>query len=121
MGRKARGEKGLWLDARRMVKQMLSMKMIASRELSARPSAVWGGLSEAGAVVITRDGLPFGIITPTSPETLLEDMQEVVFARARRAVKSIRESAAKSGGDHLTMDEIDAEIKKARQSKRRKG
>lgn len=95
------------------------MKMIASRELSARPGAVWGGLASEGAVVITRDGLPLGIITPTSPETLLEDMQEIVFARARRSVKSLRESAAKSGTSRLSMDEIDAEIKKSRREKKR--
>ena len=95
--------------------------MIASRELSARPGAVWGGLASEGAVVITRDGLPLGIITPTSPETLLEDMQEIVFARARRAVKSLREVAAKSGTEGLSMDEIDGEIRKSRLSKKSRG
>jgi hypothetical protein len=95
------------------------MKMIASRELSARPAAVWGGLAREGAVVITRDGLPLGIITPTSPETLLEDMQEIVFAKARRSVRALRESAVKSGTDRLSMDEIDAEIKQLRREKKR--
>ncbi len=53
------------------------MKLIASRELSARPGAVWADLEVDGAVVITRDGLPVGIIPPTSPATLREDMQEI--------------------------------------------
>jgi hypothetical protein len=97
------------------------MKMVASRELSARPGAVWGGLSSEGAIVITRDGLPMGIITPTSPETLLEDMQEIVFAKARRAVKSLREAASKSGNDGLSMDEIDSEIRKSRRERKRRG
>jgi len=95
---------------------MLSMKMIASRELSARPGAVWGSLVKEGAVVITRDGCPLGIITPTSPETLLEDMQELVFSKARLAVRAIRRNSAKGGIERLSMDEVDAEIRMARKS-----
>jgi len=90
--------------------------MIASRELSARPGAVWGSLAKEGAVVITRDGCPLGIITPTSPETLLEDMQELVFSKARRAVSSIRRKSANGRLDRLSTDEIDAEIRMARKT-----
>jgi len=93
---------------------MFSMKMIPSRELSARPGAVWADLEAEGAVVITRDGQPMGIITPTSPDTLLEDMQEIVFAKARRAVTGLRQAAAGNGTDGLSMEEIDAEIRLAR-------
>lgn len=90
--------------------------MIASRELSARPGAVWSALAKEGAVVVTRDGLPMGIITPTSPETLLEDMQEIAFAKARHAVRAIREAAAASGTDEMSMDEIGSEISEARKA-----
>ncbi|MFZ4600241.1 MAG: hypothetical protein ACOYNN_16500 [Terrimicrobiaceae bacterium] len=98
------------------------MKMIASRELSARPGAVWADLETEGAVVVTRDGLPMGIITPTSPATLLEDMQEIVFSKARHAVAGLRQSAAAKGTDQMSMEEIDAEIRasrKARMSRKR--
>jgi len=95
------------------------MKMIASRELSSRPGAVWADLASQGAVVVTRDGLPLGIITPTSPETLLEDMQEIVFAKARRAVSSIREAAAANGTRDMGMAQIDAEIRRARKDRKR--
>jgi len=50
------------------------MKMIASRELSVRPGAVFSDFASDGAVIVTRDGTPMGLITPTSPETLIEDM-----------------------------------------------
>lgn len=95
------------------------MKMIASREFSARPAAVWSGLAENGAVVVTRDGTPIGIITPTSPETLLEDMQEIVFARARHAARALREAAVENGTAEMTMEQIDEEIRLARKSRKR--
>jgi hypothetical protein len=94
------------------------MKMIASRELSARPGAVWADLMVEGAVVVTRDGLPMGIITPTSPETLLEDMQEISFSKARHAVAGIRQSAAANGTDGMSSGEIDAEIQACRKERK---
>lgn len=93
--------------------------MIASRELSARPGAVWTDLAEEGAVVVTRDGVPMGIISPTSAETLLEDMQEIAFAKARHAVKAMREAAATGGANALSRDEIDVEIRNARKARKR--
>jgi hypothetical protein len=96
---------------------MLSMKMIASRELSARPGAVWADLEVEGAVVVTRDGMPMGIITPTSPATLLEDMQEIAFAKARHAVSDLRQSAAASGRDQMSLEEVNAEIRASRKSR----
>lgn len=93
------------------------MKMIASRELSARPGAVWAELQEEGAVVVTRDGLPMGIITPTSPATLLDDMQEIAFSKARHAVSGIRQAAAANGKDRMSMSDIDAEIRACRKER----
>ena len=59
-------------------------------------------------------------MVPTSDATLLEDVQELVFARARKAVRAIRAQAARSGTDALTGAEIDREIQAARRLRRRK-
>lgn len=96
------------------------MKMVPSRELSARPGAIWKEVAGAGAVVVTRDGVPMGIITPTSAETLLEDMREVLYAKARQAVKAMRESARETGRSELTMEEIDREVREVRKSRKEK-
>lgn len=106
------------LDPPPYVVQMLSMKMIASRELSARPGAVWADLVAEGAVVITRDGQPMGIITPTSSATLVEDMQEIAFAKARHAVAGLRQSASANGTDQMSLEEIDAEIRACRKERK---
>lgn len=84
--------------------------MIASREMAARPAAIWKALKDEGAVVVTKNGQPEGVFLATSAETWLEDVQDIVFARARRATQQLRRAAAQSGLDTMSMDEIDAEI-----------
>ncbi len=96
------------------------MKTIASRVLAARPGKVWEDLDREGAIVITKDGVPRSIMVPTSDATLLEDVQEIVFARARKAVRAIRAQAMRSGAAIVTDAEIDEEIKAARRSRRRR-
>ncbi len=88
--------------------------------LAARPGKVFEALEREGAVVITKDGLPRSIMVPTSDATLLEDVQELVFARARRAARAIRARALETGGQALTPPEIEAEIAAARRARRRR-
>jgi len=96
------------------------MKTIASRMLAARPGRVFEHLEREGAVVITKDGVPRSIMVPTSDATLLEDVRELVFARARRAVRSIRVRAAETGTDALTRSQIEQEVRAARRALRRR-
>lgn len=96
------------------------MKTIASRMLAARPGKVFEHLEREGAVVITKDGVPRSILVPTSDATLLEDVQELVFARARKAVSAIRARASETGRAGLTPSEIEREVKAARRAFGRK-
>jgi len=88
--------------------------------LAARPGRVFQHLERDGAVVITKDGVPRSIMVPTSDATLLEDVQELVFARARKAVRAIRVRATETGADALTPSEIEREIAAARRTLKRK-
>lgn len=81
------------------------------------PGKVWEDLDREGAVVITKDGLPRGIMIPTSDATLLEDLQELVFARARRAVREIRSHAREAGTEGPTGADVEQAIKKARRAR----
>ena len=96
------------------------MKTIASRMLAANPGRVWDDLDREGAVVITKDGVPRSIMVPTSDATFLEDVQELVFARARKAVRAIRAQAARAGTDALARADVEREIAAARRARRRK-
>jgi hypothetical protein len=75
------------------------------------------GVSSTSPGSISGDGLPRSIMVPTSDATLLEDMQELVFARARRAVREIRAQARAAGTDGLTSADIEQEIKEARRTR----
>lgn len=98
---------------------MLCMKTIASRLLAASPGKVWEDLDREGAIVITKDGVPRSIMVPTSDATLFEDVQELVFARARKAVRAIRVRAAEPGAAPTRAD-IELEIKAARRALKQK-
>lgn len=93
--------------------------MIASRQLAARPGAVWKELEKEGAIVITRDGHPCSIMLPTSDATMVEDIEELVFARARKAVSEIRRDASSKGTCDLSIQDIDDEIARARKERRK--
>ena len=96
------------------------MKTIASRTLAASPGQVWAALEREGALVVTKDGVPRSIMVPTSDATLLEDVQEIVFARARKAVREIRRHSAETGAADLTHVDIEREIKAARQARKQR-
>jgi len=96
------------------------MRIIPSRDLVASPAKVWKLLQTEGSVVITKDGRPRGILLPTSDVTLLDDLQDQIRARARRAVSEVRRQAARRGTDKLSSAEIDAEISAARKSRQQK-
>ncbi len=95
------------------------MKIIPSRDLVASPAKVWKLLKTEGSVVITKDGKPRGILLPTSDVTLVEDLQDQIRARARRAVSEIRRQAARRGTDKLSDREINAEIEATRRGRSR--
>ncbi len=93
--------------------------MIPSRDLVASPARVWKLLETEGTVVITKDGKPRGILLPTSDATLVQDLQEQIRARARRAVSTVRRISARRGMDKLSMEEIEGEIQAARRARRK--
>lgn len=100
---------------------MLRMKIIPSRQLAASPGKVWSLLEKEGALVISRDGIPCGILLPTSEATLLGDLRDQARRRAKNAVSAARRRARDAGIDALSTDVIDAEIAASRKKRQRKG
>ena len=92
--------------------------MISSRALAASPARLWDALEREGSLVITKDGKPRAILVLTSEETLLEDMQDQVRARAKRAVSAIRRHAARRGVANLSSADVDAQIAATRSARR---
>jgi len=90
------------------------MKMIATRELAANSGRVMKELEKEGVLVITKDGKPRSILLTTSDVTLLDDLRDCLYARARRNLMKAQMAAVGSGAAGLSMDEIDEEIRATR-------
>lgn len=94
------------------------MKMIATRELAANSGRVMKELDQEGVLVITKDGKPRSILLTTSDETLMEDLRDCLYTRARRDLMKAQMAAKEAGSSDLSMDEIDAEIHAARTARK---
>lgn len=96
------------------------MKTIASRMLTVAPGKVWAELEREGVLVVTKGGVPRSIMIPTSDATLFEDIGEIMFARARRAVRAMRTQAHQSGAEVVTSADIEREIRAARRARKQR-
>jgi hypothetical protein len=94
------------------------MKMIATRELAANSGRVMRELDQEGVLVITKDGKPRSILLTTSDETLVEDLRDCLYTRARRDLMKAQMAAKEAGSSGLSADEIDAEIRAARTARK---
>jgi hypothetical protein len=86
--------------------------------LAASPGTVWEDIEKEFAILITKDGRPHSIIILTSVETRIEDVQEIIFAKARKAVREFRMRPADTGAAGLAGTDIDREIKVARRARK---
>ncbi len=94
------------------------MKMIATRELAANSGRVMKELEKEGMLVITKDGKPRSILLTTSDETLMEDLRDCLYSRARRDLMKTQMAAAESETSKFSMEEIDSEIRAARTARK---
>jgi antitoxin (DNA-binding transcriptional repressor) of toxin-antitoxin stability system len=95
------------------------MKFLTVRDLRGNSARVWRELPEEKEMVVTSNGRPVAILTAVDEGTVEESLAAWRRARATRAVADIQRQSVRRGTDGLAMDEIDAEIKKARQARRK--
>lgn len=95
------------------------MKTIASREFGKKPKSAWKTLKKEGAVIVTRNGQPEGLMLSTSPETCMDDFRTAILSRAKSATLQLRQSAIRNDVTSLTMADIDQEVHAIR-TKRKK-
>jgi hypothetical protein len=68
--------------------------------------------------VLIRKGKPCAILTQTSTMSLKPDLQALRAARFGRALDAVRRSAAETGADGLSEEDIAAVIREARAQRR---
>ena len=94
------------------------MQFVSVRELRNRSAAVWKALAEEKDLVVTSNGKPIALLSATSDDILEESLSVVRRARAQSAVAAMQQDSLRAGTDRLSMKEIDAEIRAARQERR---
>jgi antitoxin (DNA-binding transcriptional repressor) of toxin-antitoxin stability system len=96
----------------------MAMEFVSARDLRIQPGQVWQRLSKSGELIVTWNGKPIAVLSSVDEGTLEQTLAAFRRARAQLAVSRIRATAQASGADRLTLDEIDAEIRAARKTRR---
>ena len=94
------------------------MEFITVRDLRVRPGQVWDRLAQQQDIVVTSNGRPIALLTRISEDEVEETLIALRRARAQLAVSRMRAAAAQTGANQMTAEEIEAEIKKTRQTRR---
>ena len=90
------------------------MNFVSVRELRGKSAAVWDALATEGDLVVTSNGKPIAILSPTTGETLEASLRALRQARAQLAIAAMQARARDSGVDRMTLEQVNAEIAAAR-------
>ena len=96
------------------------MKTFTIRDFRTRPRAVRDALSKESKALLTVSGRPLAVLLPVTAETYDQTLDLVGRAQALQALSQIRQHAATTGLDKISMREIDAEIDAVRRETRRR-
>ena len=94
------------------------MEFVTVRDLRTRTAAIWKRLGKKNEIVITSNGKPIAILSPTSETTLEESLSALRTAKAIAAAESLQLRSAETGRDELSIEEINAEIDAVRKIRR---
>lgn len=95
------------------------MNFYTVRDLRTHPREIWEKLSEAHEVIITNNGKPNALMIEIDDESLEDVLSSVRQSVAMRAVNKLRLASIRSGRSEMTAEEIEAEISKVREEKRK--
>ena len=93
------------------------MQFISVRDLRGKSAQIWRRLKQMKELVITSNGKPIAILSPTSGESLEESLNAIRTARAIEAVEAIQTKSVKTGRDKMTLEEINREIDAVRRAR----
>jgi antitoxin (DNA-binding transcriptional repressor) of toxin-antitoxin stability system len=93
------------------------MQFISVRDLRGKSADIWKRLSKTKYMVITSNGKPIAILSPTSEDTLEETLSSLRTALAITAVEAMQMRSVESGRDKISLEEINAEVKAARKER----
>ena len=90
------------------------MKFLTIRELRSSTSQLSEMLSNDGKVVLTTNGKPAALIIKIDESSFEDVLMAIRAVQSRRAIRQLQEHAVQTGLNHMTLDDINAEIAAAR-------
>ena len=96
------------------------MRFLSVRDLRGKSGQVWRKLPREKEMVVTSNGCPIAMLAAVNAANLDESLAAWRRVRATRAIAAIQQDSVRKGTDRITLDEIDAEIRKARVARRKR-
>ena len=98
---------------------MGNMNFVSFRELRTSTGKINEMLADDGKIVVTNKGKPAAIVLKVSETDIEGTIALVNLVKLSKTISNIRLSALRNGKSEMTMEEIDAEIEKSRQERRK--
>lgn len=96
------------------------MRFLSVRDLRGNSARVWRELPREKEMVVTSNGRPVAVLTAVDEGSVEESLAAWRRVRATRAIADIQEQSMRRGTDRFSMEDIDGEIRKARQERRQR-
>lgn len=96
------------------------MKFLSVRDLRGNSARVWRELPDEKEMVVTSNGRPVAVLTAVDEANVEQSLAAWRKVRATQAIADIQRQSAQKGTDRMSMSDIDSEINKARQARRKR-
>lgn len=96
------------------------MSTISINDLKKQPAGQWLKSVDNDDLIVTSDGQPVAVLLPINAKSLEPTLSALRSVRAVQAQIALQQAADANGTSSLSMEDIDAEIKDARQTRLRK-
>jgi len=95
------------------------MKFLSVRDLRGNSARVWRELPNEKEMVVTSNGRPVALLTAVDQNTVEQSLSAWRRVRATQAISDIQRESIRKGTDQLSMTDVDAEITRVRQGRRK--
>ena len=95
------------------------MKFLSVRDLRGNSARVWRELPIEKEMIVTSNGRPVALLTTVNQDNVEQSLSAWRRVRTTQAISDIQLESARKGTDHLSISDIEAEIAKVRQERRK--
>lgn len=96
------------------------MRFLSVRDLRGNSARVWRELPVEREMVVTSNGRPVAVLTSVDESSVEQSLAAWRQVRANQAIAGIQRQSVRNGTDRLSISEIDEEIARLRQDRRKR-